>query len=204
MNEGLTAEALELWRGNRRLLAGVSFSAAPGSIVHITGRNGVGKTTLLRVMCGLTRPESGQVLWRGRRIEADAGAFHSELAWLGHREGLRPELTARENLELARRLQGREAGNAAADLEKAGIGHLVDLAVRAFSAGQKRRVALLRVFSSGASLWLLDEPFANLDADGRDWGLARVREHTAAGGVCILSTHLDLDGDDVVKVNLSS
>ena len=202
MDSGLSVETLELWRGDRRLLADLSFTAPPGTLVHVAGQNGVGKTTMLRAVCGLTHPESGSINWYGGNIHDDLSSYHAEIAWLGHRDGLRPELTARENLVIAHRLHGRRAGDVDRDLEDAAATHLSGLPVRSLSAGQKKRIALIRIFTSGARLWLLDEPFANLDADGREWGLARVRRHVAGGGICALSTHLSFAGDDVVRLEL--
>ena len=204
MSHNLTVDALELWRGDKRLVNDLSFAAGTGTLVRIAGLNGVGKTTLLRAVCGLTRAESGQVNWQGVDIFRDLGGYHAELAWLGHYDGLKPELSAQENLELHHRGHGRRTDTVPQDMEQAEIAHLAQLPVRSLSAGQKRRVAFTRVISSGTWLWILDEPFANLDTDGQQWGLAQIRRHVAAGGICILSTHLSFDDADVVTVDLSA
>ena len=204
MNDGLAADALELWRGERRLIANLSFAAGSGTLVHVAGKNGAGKTTMLRAVCGLTHAESGRVTWRGEDIHYDLSGYHAVVAWLGHRDGLRPELTPRENLVISHRLHGRRPFGVDADLEHAGARHLADLPVRSLSAGQKKRVALIRVFTSGARLWLLDEPLANLDSAGCDWALARIRQHVADGGICMLSSHLRFDDAGVVRLELGA
>ncbi len=204
MNDGLVIDGLELWRGDNRLVCGLGFAAGPGSLVRVAGPNGSGKTTVLRAVCGLTQAESGRIAWRGRDIHSDLATFHAELAWLGHRDGLKPELTARENLRIHDRLNGTAPTDVDAAMDRAGIAHLAGLPVRSLSAGQKRRVALVRVFHSPATVWLLDEPFANLDADGQRWGLSRLRRHVAAGGICMLSTHLEFDDADVITVDLAA
>ena len=204
MDSGLVVDSLELWRGDRRLLTNLSFSAGPGTIVDVAGQNGVGKTTMLRAVCGLTHAESGTISWYGNDIYDDLSSYHSGIAWLGHRDGLRPELTPTENLDISHRLHGRRRDDVEQDLEDADAIHLANLPVRSLSAGQKKRIALIRVFTSGTRLWLLDEPFANLDTDGREWGLARVRSHVADGGICVLSTHLSFDDAGVVKLELGA
>ncbi len=201
MKEGLGIDALELWRGDRRLINGLGFHAAPGDIVHIAGSNGSGKTTLLRAACGLTHPESGAIRYNGTDIRHDLPAYHSELAWLGHRDGLKPELTAAENLADTNRLQGTSIDPEV--VARAEIGVFEMLPVRALSAGQKRRVALTRVFGSRAPVWLLDEPFANLDIDGRQWGMAEIERHVDRGGICLLSTHLPVEHPRMKRVEIA-
>ncbi|MDH3646058.1 MAG: cytochrome c biogenesis heme-transporting ATPase CcmA [Gammaproteobacteria bacterium] len=203
MHEGLAVEALELWRGDRRLVLDLSFAAGAGTLVRIAGQNGSGKTTLLRAVCGLTHAESGNIKWRGSDIYRDLDSYHADLAWLGHRDGLRPELSAQENLAIHRRLAGRSADSVVDDLEAAGIAHLAKLPIRSLSAGQKRRVALTRIINSGTQLWLLDEPFANLDTQGQQWGIEQLQRHVAGGGICVLSTHLHFEVAGVVTVDLS-
>lgn len=204
MQDGLSVEALELWRGDKRLARDLCFNAAPGALVRIAGLNGSGKTTLLRAICGLTYAEKGTISWTGINIHKDLGSYHADLAWLGHRDGLKPELSVRENLALHQRMQGRHGDSLEQLIDRAGIAQFANLDIRSLSAGQKRRVAFCRVIHSGVRLWLLDEPFANLDTAGQQWGLARIREHVATGGTCILSTHLSFDESDVVTVELSA
>jgi heme exporter protein A len=191
---GLEALHLHLWRGDRHVLKGLSFSVAPGELVHVRGPNGVGKTSLLRTLAGFLYPEEGEVRWQGQRIDADRDGYSSALAYLGHDNGLKSDLTARENLHYALGLRHAVAGDALdSTLIRLGVGAVADLPVRSLSAGQRRRVALARVALGQASLWLLDEPFTNLDAAGAAAGAALLNEHAAAGGLALLTAHGELD-----------
>jgi heme exporter protein A len=187
---GLEAQDLELWRGDRRLFTGVSFGVAPGALLHVRGANGAGKTSLLRVLCGSTPPDEGRVLWNGVAIERQRLEYHAALAWLGHRDGLKQDLTATENLRFVLALRtstpDREIGRTLAQLGLADAG---SLPARALSAGQRRRVALARCLLSEASLWILDEPFSNLDAEGRDWGHDRLARHLERQGMIVITSH---------------
>ncbi|NNF66962.1 MAG: cytochrome c biogenesis heme-transporting ATPase CcmA [Gammaproteobacteria bacterium] len=204
MHDGLAASALEIWRGDRCLATDLSFAASPGSIIRIAGHNGSGKTTLLRALCGLTLTESGKIHWRNQDIFENLDAYHAALAWQGHRDGLKPELDVRENLAVSCGVRGISSDNVDQALGDSGLLDLADLPARSLSAGQKRRVALTRVFMSGLPLWILDEPFANLDQQGQAWGIEKMRGHAAAGGICILSTHLSFDETDVVTVQMGT
>lgn len=199
----LKVDRLDLWRGEAWLVRDLSFLAAPGALVHVRGPNGCGKTTLLRALGGLTRPESGTISFGGRILDHDLLDFHSQLAWLGHRDGLKPELTTQENLRAYGRLAGYNRQQIDTALADAGLDGILDLPTRLLSAGQKRRAAIARVFASGAPLWILDEPLANLDADGRDWALRRVDEHVAEGGIVIITSHLSLSAANIVHIDLA-
>ncbi len=187
----LEATGLELWRGERLLFAGLDVGVTAGEALHVTGPNGIGKSSLLRVLAGLTRPETGDVAWRGRSIFAERDAYCAELAYLGHRDGLKNDLSARENLRFADRLRPRPtpAGRLDECLASLGLGDVADLAVRALSAGQRRRVAIGRSLLAQAVLWILDEPFSNLDVAGREWGHGRIGEHLERGGAAVVTSH---------------
>ena len=200
----LEAEALNLWRGDSWLVRDLNVAVRAGNLLHVTGPNGSGKTTLLRALAGLTQPESGSITWCGRSLSDDPDAYYSGLAWLGHRDALKPELTAVENLKALRKISGQVGIGIDEALDDAGVGARKQLQVRVLSAGQKRRVALARVFASGARLWILDEPFANLDAQGQRWGHDKVEQHVAAGGVAILTTHLEFDVPGVKRIALEA
>lgn len=198
----LDVDSLDLWRGDAWLVRGLSFSAQRGQLVHVYGPNGAGKTTLLRALAGLVRPESGAVHWRGKPIAVDAHAYHSEIAWLGHRDALKPELTPHENLSIHARLAGGRAQAVGDALRDAGVEVAAGLQSRLLSTGQRRRAALARVFSSSAPLWILDEPLANLDAPGRDWALAHVEDHVGSGGIAVITSHLELQQERIVRIGL--
>src|SRR6266480_1728723 len=186
-DERLDVENLHLWRGDRHVLRGVSFSLASGECLQVTGPNGSGKTSLLRTLSALMYPEEGRVLWRGRDVRADLAAFHGALAYLGHEPPLKGELSARENLRYwigVRRRIGSRALEAA--LELVGAGALCDRLVRTLSAGQRRRVALAGLALLMVPLWLLDEPTTNLDREGQQL-VARSEEHTSE-----LQSHVNL------------
>jgi heme exporter protein A len=162
----ISAKGIEVWRGDRRVLAGVSLEAAAGECVHILGPNGSGKTTLLRVVAGLLSPEAGRIECNGQDTRSDRDAWCGSFAYLAHSDGLKPELSARENLAfetgLRRVVRGGEVETALADL---GIAHALDRPAATLSAGQRRRVAFARVMLADAPLWLLDEPYTNLDRE---------------------------------------
>jgi heme exporter protein A len=196
MND-IEAEDLHLWRGEVQVLRGLSFVAGGGECVQITGANGSGKTTLLRALCGLVPLEQGRIRWRGTDISVDAGAYHSELAYLGHDNGLKGDLTAMENLRFGLGLRRRvAAADCAGALVRAGLAEHSDLPLRRLSAGQRRRVALARLSLAGAALWLLDEPASNLDAGGQELVLQLLQGHVSAGGAAVVATHQLLEVSD--------
>ncbi len=186
----LTAENLQLWRGDRRLFEHLFVEARPECMVHIQGANGAGKTSLMRILCGLASPDEGQVCWRGERIGRVRSEFQGMLAYLGHRDGLKHDLSALENLRFCCGLQRSvEEITLRAALDSAGVGDAADLPVRFLSAGQRRRVAFARVTASAAALWLLDEPFANLDAEGTAFVARTVLGHLEHGGLVVMAAH---------------
>ena len=188
--EGLEARNLQLWRGDRCLFRQLDIVVGGGRLVHVQGRNGAGKTSLMRILCGLALPDAGEVLWRSRRIERVREEFHLAIAWLGHRDGLKQDLTALENLCFSNGLRRTcAARQARAALGEGGLDAVADLPVRVLSAGQRRRVAFARVQTSGAPLWLLDEPFANLDAASTSFIAGRLSAHLAEGGSIVLAAH---------------
>ncbi|MGH8244689.1 MAG: heme ABC exporter ATP-binding protein CcmA, partial [Steroidobacteraceae bacterium] len=162
---GISAHGIVVWRGERRVLAGLSLDVGTGDCVHVLGPNGSGKTTLLRVVAGLVTPEAGTVEWCGRQTRDQRDAWCAAFSYLAHSDALKPELTARENLffeaRLRRRVQDSEIDVA---LAQVGLVQAHDQLAGTLSAGQRRRLAMARVTLAGAPLWILDEPYTNLDS----------------------------------------
>jgi heme exporter protein A len=186
----LEAREINCWRGERHILRDVSFSLREGEFLKLTGPNGVGKTTLIRIVCGLLPPENGSIEWRGRVVRSTNDEFHTEMAYLGHLNSLKADLTARENLRfLAGLRQALSDGDIDAALDRVGILSRGDLAARSLSAGQKRRLALARLLLSGAVLWILDEPVTNLDTAGIALVEELISEHVERGGLALSAAH---------------
>jgi heme exporter protein A len=185
----LEAQELACWRGERAVFAGLSFTLAPGGALLLTGANGAGKSSLLRLLAGLIPVAEGRLLWDGQDALADRVTHAARLRYLSHADALKPSLTARENLDFYARLWGGEAGPALAAL---GLGELAELPARVLSSGQKRRLALARLALAPAAIWLLDEPTVGLDATSVErLGLLLAR-HRDAGGMVLAATHLPL------------
>jgi heme exporter protein A len=189
----LAARSIHVWRGDRHVLRGVNLSLQDGELLHVRGPNGAGKTTLLRVIAGLLWAEEGEVLWQGKPIRADRDAYHRCLAFAAHEPALKSDLTALENLRYAvglrRRMSDTELLQA---LDRTGASVCADLPARVLSAGQRRRVGLARVLALGARLWLLDEPFTNLDTAGSETLAAAIEAHLEAGGMALIVAHHEL------------
>ncbi len=194
--DGLGVEKVHVWRGDRHVLRGVSLNLRPRQLLHVSGPNGSGKTTLLRVVCGLLRPEQGLVSWLGRSISGIRAEYQAALAYASHEPALKADLTALENLRFAVGLKRRvTADELRASLDQTGVAACADLPARVLSAGQRRRVAMARVLAMSASLWLLDEPFTNLDAEGSDLLRSLLQSHVERGGLALVVAHHDLKLD---------
>jgi heme exporter protein A len=194
--DGLGVEKVHVWRGDRHVLRGVSLNLRPRQLLHISGPNGTGKTTLLRVVCGLLRPEQGLVSWLGRSISGVRAEYQAALAYASHEPALKADLTALENLRFAVGLKRRvTVSELRASLDQTGVAACADLPARVLSAGQRRRVAMARVLAMSASLWLLDEPFTNLDAAGSDLLRSLLQSHVERGGLALVVAHHDLKLD---------
>lgn len=179
---------MEVWRGERCLFEGLDFEIAAGQMALVLGQNGSGKTTLLRILAGLAPPTAGGVTWRGVAIQEIGPEARAEIAYRGHLDGLKKDLTVAENLTFYRALSaGREAiAPLLADLK---LERVTDVRTRFLSAGQCRRAALAALRISGARLWILDEPTTNLDADGRQLVARWTKRHVADGGLAVIATH---------------
>ena len=187
----LRVSHLSCSRGNKPLFADVSFALQAGQALHLEGDNGVGKTSLLRIICGLSSADAGEVCWHEQVIQKNATAFRSSLFYLGHGLSLKEELTALENLMSDAAVSGRQLSEAQAlvALARMGLRGREHLPLRVMSQGQKRRTALARLLASQAPLWVLDEPFVALDAQALDLLCGVLANHVAAGGLLLFTSH---------------
>ncbi|TAN48370.1 MAG: cytochrome c biogenesis heme-transporting ATPase CcmA [Methylococcaceae bacterium] len=186
----LEATQLECQRGDRVLFSGLNFSITAGSLLLIEGENGAGKTSLLRLLCGLSRPAAGDILWRGIGIHTQRSVYHGEMAYLGHHGGVKLELSTLENLAAFCALRrARSLPEMEEALYQVGLNGFEDAPGRRLSAGQKQRLTLARLLLSGALLWVLDEPYTALDVDGIALVNGMLERHAAHGGSAILTSH---------------
>ena len=188
----LEAADLRCERGGRLLFDGLSFKLSEGELLRVSGANGSGKTSLLRVLCGLLWPSRGSVRWKGEPVAALREEYARQLVYLGHAPAVKGDLTAEENLSIACTLAGVAASTDAVKSALARFALPHDVPVRRLSQGQRRRAALARLALSGAvPLWLLDEPFAALDAEGIARLGALLSDHAKSGGAIVFTTHQD-------------
>jgi heme exporter protein A len=181
---------LSLVRGERRLFSGLDLDISAGQAVALTGRNGAGKTSLLRAVAGLLRPIDGAISFDGEAGELEAEVARAEaLHLVGHHDGLKSTRSAWEELLFQTLWTGGSEASARVAATKLDLDRLLDLEVRRLSAGQRRRVALARLLASPRSLWLLDEPMAPLDAGHREGFGALMAEHLASGGMVLAAVH---------------
>ena len=188
---------LELYRNDDRIFSEISFNLSEGQHLLISGANGTGKTSLLRVICGLTIPTCGTILWNQLATNNIDCRYYEHLAYLGHKNALIPELTARENLEYT--FEGNRSINRTSSvLEAFGLNKYLDQYAEKLSNGQIRKVALSRILLSEKTLWILDEPVANLDTSGTQFLLAEMQAHLDQGGMLITTSNLN---DQTLKPN---
>jgi len=187
----LEARALTCVRGERQLFSGLNLAISLGECLHVRGENGVGKTSLLRLLTGLSQPESGEVLWNGLSISEEPSTYHRELLFLGHRDALKEDLTALENLQLYATLDDVQlpVDKALGALWRFGLRGREYLPVNCLSAGQKRRVLMARMLTRQAKLWILDEPFNALDTHAVQDLQGLIAEHIEQGGLVVLTSH---------------
>ena len=171
------------------LARNLSFQVAPGEAVSLTGANGAGKTTLLRVIAGLVKPDAGAVVFEEKGGALDPEDARARLHWLGWQDGLKTTRTARQEARFWAAWSGASPASADAALAAVGLAAVADLDVRRLSAGQRRRLALSRLFAAPRALWLLDEPLAPLDATWRAWMGERMAAHLAQGGSILAAVH---------------
>lgn len=187
----LTLSDLSCSRGHKPLFAPVNLTLQAGQALHLEGDNGVGKTSVLRIVCGLSPADAGEVRWMGHNTRDDAQAFRAALFYLGHTLSLKEELSALENVLSDAAVAGRALApeQAMAALARMGLRGREHLPLRVMSQGQKRRTALARLWTSPATLWVLDEPFVALDVAAIDALRARMATHVAQGGMVLFTSH---------------
>ena len=181
---------LELYRNDDRIFSEISFDLSEGQHLLISGANGTGKTSLLRVICGLTIPTGGTILWNQLATNNIDCRYYEHLAYLGHKNALIPELTARENLEYT--FEGNQSMNRTSSvLEAFDLNNYLDQYAEKLSNGQIRKIALSRILLSEKTLWILDEPAANLDTSGTQFLLTEMQAHLDQGGMLITTSNLN-------------
>ena len=203
MTAKLSADGLTLFRGERCLFQGLSFALNPGELLLLEGRNGTGKTSLMRAIAGLIEFEDGDVMWEGKPLRTNRHDFYGSLVWMQHRVGFKADLNLVENLKFESHLRAQSNEDFDQVCERLDIDRLKRLPLRALSAGQQRRVALARMLMSKVPLWLMDEPFTNLDREGRALVMDLTTEHLDGGGMCIMAAHQDVEiGGNVTRITL--
>ena len=184
-------------RDDRVLFENLQFEIKPGELVQIEGRNGTGKTTLLRIVTGLGDIEEGIIKWKGEEVEKSRDVFHQDLLFLGHQTGVKRELTALENLRFYQSIHNNRSSEEEifAALAQVGLAGREDVPVAQLSAGQQRRVALARLWLSNQILWILDEPLTAIDKQGVKVLESLFASHADNGGIIVLTTHQDMFAD---------
>ena len=185
-----------MFRGDRCLFKNLEFALNQAELLVIEGPNGSGKTSLLRAVAGLLEFETGVVSWDGVTIRDNHQSFRADLVWLSHRVGFKGDLNILENLKFESGLRASDQTRLGEVLERLSLSRLVELPFRSLSAGQQRRVALARMLLASARLWIMDEPFTNLDKAGQALVTELIGEHIRAGGSCMVASHqpLEIDG----------
>lgn len=187
----LEIQTLECVRDDRLLFNDLSFTVADAEVLQIEGPNGSGKTSLLRIICGLRLPEAGQVMWQGESISANREDYYANMVYIGHLPCIKADLTVMENVRSLLDTRSLTLSNVVieAALAKVGLASYEDVQGKALSSGQRRRILLAFIELSQAKLWILDEPLTALDVQGVDLMESMILEHREAGGSVVFTTH---------------
>jgi heme exporter protein A len=194
----LQAVQLGCTRGDRQLFSGINFEIGPGDALRLVGTNGSGKTSMLRMLCGLAQPAAGEIRWKGRDIHTLREEYCSQMIYLGHANGVKDDMLAWENVLVSSTLSGEiiSREDALGALARLGLGAAAKLPTRVLSQGQRKRVALARLsFGSSAPLWILDEPFTALDRHAVAELCGTINAHLAGGGMVVFTTHQEIELD---------
>lgn len=195
MKPGLALCHLQCHRSDRMLFTNLNAQVLPGQLLRVMGANGAGKTSLLRMICGLLAPTQGAIFWNGKPPRSMREAFAQDLIYIGHATATKDDLTTLENLRSYTALRGLRLSrtSAVAALQAAGLGQHTAVPARLLSQGQRRRLALTRLaVRSTSRLWVLDEPFTALDAHATQWLSSLLQGHARHGGITVLTSHHDV------------
>lgn len=196
---------LACWRNEQVLFSGLNFSLSPQNVLFLQGENGSGKTSLLRILCGFRLPDEGEISW-GEQLTSSMPEYFENISYVGHKNGIKDELTVEENLNLMRSMATASDIQTENVLKQIGLFKRADVLARQLSAGQKRKLALARLMMTENSFWILDEPFTALDKASVRFFESLIKKHIARGGMLILTSHheIDLSGLSVHYFNLSN
>jgi heme exporter protein A len=192
-NALLETRELSCIRNDRLLFERLDLSLAPGEMLVVEGPNGCGKTSLLRILTGLRLADSGAVLWRGEAVDRLGGDYFEQVAYVGHHDGIKHELSCLENLRLARAMGIPSTTDLDEVLDRVNLYAYGDSEVGSMSAGQKRRLALARLLATQSLLWILDEPFTSLDRASMALFSELFEQHLQQGGLIVVTSHHEID-----------
>lgn len=190
-----TVAKLSCIRNHKTLFEDISFEISSGQLLLIEGHNGSGKTTLLKLLTGLRRPDSGQILLDKVSTDIAESNFKAQLAWLGHQNPIKNDLTALENLDVLGSIRSRNQMSLVSALKTVGLGNFKHKLIKTFSAGMKRRLSLASLLISDCKIWILDEPQAALDKKGIELFEQIATDHLNGGGIIIMTSHHDIGID---------
>jgi heme exporter protein A len=195
----LIAADLACRRGGRDVFAGIGFDVAAGAALAVTGRNGAGKSSLLRLVAGFIRPAGGRLWLQGGDGELSIG---EQAHYLGHQDAVKPSLSVAENLRFWMAFFGAGTAKVAEALDAVGLGAIAELPAAYLSAGQRRRLSIARLLAVRRPIWLLDEPASTLDAAGKDRLTGFMQSHLAGGGLIVAATHGTLGVSPTLELSL--